>query len=109
MNEILQTMWHTWTTGGWVMGAMVVLSLVMYANAAHLLMTAYHRVHFWIKIGLLVLAGVNALRFETTAHRNMAEWDQAPVPPLTARLTGAMSLILWLAIVITGRTMAYNF
>lgn len=43
MNEILQTMWHTWTTGGWVMGAMVVLSLVMYVNAAHLLMTAYRR------------------------------------------------------------------
>jgi biopolymer transport protein ExbB len=43
MNEILQTMWHTWTTGGWVMAAMVVLSLVMYANAGHLLMTAYRR------------------------------------------------------------------
>lgn len=43
MNEIFQTMWHTWTTGGWVMGAMVVLSLVVYASAAHLLMTAYHR------------------------------------------------------------------
>jgi len=71
--------------------------------------TAYHSVHFWIKIGLLVLAGANALRFETTAHRNMAEWDKAPVPPLNARLTGAISLILWTAIVITGRTMAYNF
>jgi biopolymer transport protein ExbB len=43
MNEILQTMWHTWTTGGWVMAAMVVLSLVMYVSAAQLLMTAYHR------------------------------------------------------------------
>lgn len=43
MNEILQTMWHTWTTGGWVMLAMVVLSLVMYMNAANLLMTAYRR------------------------------------------------------------------
>jgi len=43
MNEIFQTMWHTWTTGGWVMGAMVILSLVIYATAAHLLMTAYHR------------------------------------------------------------------
>jgi len=43
MNEILQTMWHTWTTGGWVMAAMVVLSLVMYVSAAQLLMSAYHR------------------------------------------------------------------
>ena len=43
MNEILQTMWHTWTTGGWVMAAMVLLALAMYASAAHLMMTAYHR------------------------------------------------------------------
>jgi hypothetical protein len=71
--------------------------------------TAFHSVHFWVKLLLLVLAGVNALSFETTAHRNMAEWDMAPVPPLRARMTGAISLILWTAIIITGRTMAYNF
>jgi hypothetical protein len=41
MNEILQTMWHTWTTGGWVMVAMVVLSLAIYVSGAHLLMSAY--------------------------------------------------------------------
>lgn len=43
MNEILQTMWHTWTEGGWVMAAMVVLSFVMYISAAQLLMAAYRR------------------------------------------------------------------
>jgi hypothetical protein len=39
----------------------------------------------------------------------MDEWDLAPVPPLNARITGAISLILWTGIIITGRTMAYNF
>jgi heme/copper-type cytochrome/quinol oxidase subunit 4 len=72
-------------------------------------MRAYGSVHFWIKIALLLGAGVNALIFEATAHRNMAEWDLAPVPPLRARVTGAVSLVLWTAIIITGRTMAYNF
>jgi hypothetical protein len=71
--------------------------------------TAYHSVHFWIKIALLIAAGANALSFETTTHRNMAEWGLAPIPPFRARMTGAISLILWTAIVITGRTMAYNF
>ena len=71
--------------------------------------TAFHSVHFWLKVVLLILAGVNALSLETTAHRNMAEWDMAPVAPLRARMTGAISLILWTAIIITGRTMAYNF
>jgi len=79
--------------------------LLFWAEAAR----AYASVHFWIKIALLVGAGVNALIFETTAHRNMAEWDKAPVPPFRARMTGAVSLILWTAIIITGRTMAYNF
>src|SRR5215467_5788245 len=71
--------------------------------------TAYRSVHFWIKLALLVLAGVNALSFEATAHKNMAEWDKSPVTPLRARMTGAISLILWTAIIITGRTMAYSF
>ena len=71
--------------------------------------TAFHSVHFWLKMILLVLAGVNALSFESTAHKNMAEWDLESVPPLRARMTGAISLILWMAIIVTGRTMAYNF
>ena len=71
--------------------------------------TAYHSVHFWVKVALLILAGANALSFETTAHRNMATWDNSPVPPLRARMAGAISLFLWAAIIITGRTMAYNF
>ena len=71
--------------------------------------TAYRSVHFWIKLVLLVAAGVNALSFEATAHKNMAEWDNEAVPPLRARMTGAISLALWTAIIITGRTMAYSF
>lgn len=43
MHEIFETMWHTWSEGGWVMAAMGLLSLIMYASAAHLLMSAYRR------------------------------------------------------------------
>jgi hypothetical protein len=71
--------------------------------------TAYRSIHFWVKLVLLVLAGVNALSFEATAHKNMAEWDMEAVPPRRARMAGALSLILWAAIIITGRTMAYSF
>lgn len=79
--------------------------LLFWAEAA----TAYHSVHFWIKVVLMLLAGINALSFETTAHKNMAAWDLSPVPPMRARMTGAISLILWTAIIVTGRTMAYSF
>jgi len=43
MNGTLQLMWHTWTTGGWVMAALFVVALIMYASAAHLLVYLYHR------------------------------------------------------------------
>jgi biopolymer transport protein ExbB len=41
MNAMFDQMLHTWTNGGWVMAAMAVLALVMYATAAHLLVSAH--------------------------------------------------------------------
>lgn len=37
MNAIIQQMVHTWTTGGWVMAALVLVALVTYGTAIHLL------------------------------------------------------------------------
>ena len=71
--------------------------------------TAYNSVHFWIKIALIVLAGVNALYFEFVTHRDIELWDNDARPPLRARMAGLMSLVLWTAVIITGRTMAYSF
>jgi hypothetical protein len=71
--------------------------------------TAYESVHFWIKIGLILLAGANAAYFELVTHPGIAAWDNDPVPPPAARFAGLASLILWTAVIITGRTMAYSF
>ena len=71
--------------------------------------TAYDSVHFWIKLGLIFLAGLNAAYFEFVTHRGISEWDTAPTPPLRVRLAGLASLILWTAVITTGRTMAYSF
>jgi hypothetical protein len=72
-------------------------------------MTAHDSVHFWIKMGLIVLAGLNAAYFEFKLHRSIAVWDKMAVPPLPVRMTGLLSLVFWTAIIITGRTMAYSF
>jgi hypothetical protein len=71
--------------------------------------TAYNSVHFWIKIGLILLAGANAAYFEFVTRGGIASWDNDLVPPRNARLAGLVSLILWTAVIITGRTMAYSF
>ena len=71
--------------------------------------TAYDSVHFWVKMALILLAGLNALYFEFVTHPGIAPWDNDPVPPFKARLAGFLSLVLWTAVIITGRTMAYSF
>lgn len=43
MNEILQQMWHTWSTGGWVMAALALLALITYGTGSHLLVYLYRR------------------------------------------------------------------
>ena len=80
-------------------------ALLFWAEAV----TAFQSTHFWLKMVLIVLAGLNALFFEAKLHPKMAEWDIAVTPPIPARVAGIVSLILWAAIIVTGRTMAYNF
>jgi len=43
MNDILHQMWHTWSTGGWVMGALAVIALIAYSTGARLLIFLHHR------------------------------------------------------------------
>jgi hypothetical protein len=62
---------------------------------------------FQIKMLLILLAGVNALVFHVLAYRRAAAWDDAPVTPLSARLAGFLSILLWFAIVAAGRWISY--
>ena len=64
--------------------------------------------YFLAKMALLVLAGVNTLAFHLTIDRRRAEWDKAPTPPLSARLAGILSLVIWTGVIVVGRIMAYN-
>jgi len=43
MNQLFQTMWHTWSNGGLVMAAMALLAVGMYAIAFQLLMKLRYR------------------------------------------------------------------
>jgi hypothetical protein len=58
---------------------------------------------YWIKMGLIVLAGINMLIFELVTFRGVQEWDLDPVPPRQARLAGGISLACWVLVVVFGR------
>jgi uncharacterized protein DUF6644 len=69
----------------------------------------YLNIFFRIKVAMLILAGVNAWVFHRTVYRRVAEWDLDPVTPRGARMAGGLSLVLWAAIVVAGRMIAYNW
>jgi hypothetical protein len=69
--------------------------------------TYYENLPFRIKLVCLGLAGVNMLIFHLLTARGMASWDRG-TPPTAARLAGAVSLMLWLAIVATGRWIGFT-
>jgi hypothetical protein len=64
----------------------------------------YGKGFFWLKMALMVLAGVNALVIHRITHRSEAAWNSR-----AAKLAGLFSLILWTAIVCSGRLVAYSW
>ena len=94
----------------WTKAAFVVMAasgvLLYYAIP----LRTYHNVFFRVKVILLVLAGLNAWAFHAgPVYHRLAEWDAAVVTPRTAKIAGACSLVLWAAIIFSGRMIAYNW
>jgi hypothetical protein len=69
----------------------------------------YNNPFFRLKLALLALAGTNALVFHKTVYAKIAAWDEAPVPPVRARLAGLCSLVLWIGVVAAGRSIGYGY
>ena len=70
---------------------------------------SYHSVFFRLKLLLLVLAGLNVWLFHSGIYRRVTTWDLDVPPPRRARIAGALSLLLWTAIIFSGRMIAYNW
>jgi len=69
----------------------------------------YGNVFFRVKLALLALAGLNALAFHLITSRTTGRWDEDSQATATARRAGAISLLLWSAIIVSGRLIAYNW
>ena len=62
---------------------------------------------FEVKMLLILIAGVNAAVFHFLAYKSVDKWDNDPVAPMSARIAGAASILLWFGIVAAGRYIAY--
>ena len=72
-------------------------------------MNYYGKGFFWTKLGLMVLAGLNAQIFHATTYRSVAAWDIKAVTPRGAQLAGVLSLVLWAGVLVSGRLVAYDW
>ena len=85
-------------------GAVVSGGLFFAANAT----TYWFNDAFRFKMLAIVLAGVNMLMFQFITWRTVARWDQgAPTPP-SAKLAGALSILLWTTVIVLGRVIGFT-
>jgi hypothetical protein len=62
---------------------------------------------FQLKMALLLTAGMNAAIFHTGPFQSAATWDTNATAPLGARISVALSLVLWFSVIACGRLLAY--
>ncbi len=63
---------------------------------------------FVLKVSLIFTAGVNAAVFHAGVFRSAAEWDVNRASPVAARISAALSLLLWVSVIACGRLLAYT-
>jgi hypothetical protein len=61
---------------------------------------------FLAKMALMLMAGANAGLFHLGPWRKRENW-LVGVPPLSARLSGGVSILLWTGVIASGRLIAY--
>ena len=87
----------------WMLGGFSVMfatgGLLFWALAAK----CYGNVYFRIKVAALLFAGLNALVYHLITEKTIADWDQAPLPPLRARIAGVLSMACWIVTIAAGR------
>ncbi|MBS0365951.1 MAG: hypothetical protein JSR67_09035 [Proteobacteria bacterium] len=67
-----------------------------------------HNVYFQVKMALILLAGINMGIFHLFVGREMESWRTAALTPRRAKVAGAVSLCLWIAVVACGRWIGFT-
>ena len=92
-----------WTWAAFALTALTG-SLMFITNAR----VYYHNFYFRMKMLMLVLSGVNILIFELTAGRTIHRWDNNPSAPRAGKTAAALSLAMWISIIIAGRLIGFT-
>src|SRR5262245_34938964 len=102
-HEMLRITWAAFIVAA-------IAGVLMFAANAH---TYYINTAFRLKMLALLLAGVNMAIFQSITFRKVSAWDTAIPTPLPARMAGAISLLIWVTLIVLARwigfTKGYDF
>jgi hypothetical protein len=93
----------------WTIAAFVIIAISGILLFYAIPLRSYQSIFFRVKMVLLVLAGLNVWVFHSRIYPKVVTWDIEKVPPRAARVAGALSLVLWIGVVVSGRMIAYNW
>jgi hypothetical protein len=79
-------------------------SLLFISNATKYLENGF----FVAKLLLIGAAGLNMAIFHGISAKDQPRWDNKTAPPLSARLAGGLSILLWISVVTCGRWIGFT-
>jgi hypothetical protein len=92
---------YTWTAFGC---AVLTGSLLFLTKAEQY----FYNLQFELKFLFMFFAGVNMLIFHRGVYRHVLDWDRTVPPPTGARIAGALSISLWIAVIFMGRWIGFT-
>ncbi len=97
-DELLKWTWGAFGFAALTGAMMFMTNARVYAN----------NIPFRVKMLLIALAGINMVIFHLTSGRTVASWDRGGPAPRTAKITAALSLTLWIAVIFAGRVIGFT-
>jgi hypothetical protein len=91
-----------WKRVGFII--MVSMGFTLFGSKA---LEYYPNPFFWVKMACLVLVLFHAIVFRPLVYNRPEELDAYPAIPSVAKLAGALSLIIWTAVLCNGRLIGY--
>jgi hypothetical protein len=85
-------------------GIMLITGISLFAGDPVLF---YGTIFFKLKMLMLLAAALNVIVFNLTLGRTLMQWDARARTPRAVKISGLLSLVLWVAVVACGRGIAY--
>ena len=93
----------------WTIGGFIVMNITGVLLFYAIPVRTYQSIFFRAKVIFLILAALHVWFFHARIYQRIAEWDHTIITPRAARRAGLASLVLWGAIIVSGRMIAYNW